>query len=113
MSSEKRERDAAEASKRPRSRPEGLVQKLAEDFLAKLSGSWRQHGPETLTRLSTERPEVYVKAMVNLAVAQLAGCDKLSDLDRQRNREQALHRLERAEAVVRKPFPRSAFRRGS
>lgn len=104
MSSEKPERATSNASKRPRSRPEGSVQKLAEGFLAELHHSWRQHGRETLARLSTERPEFYFKAMVKLALVQLGGWDKLSDFDRQRNCEQALHRLERAEAVVRKPL---------
>ena len=94
MTSEKPERATSKASKRPRSRPEGSVQKLAEGFLAELNHSWRQHGPETLARLSTERPEFYFKAMVKLALVQLDGWDKLSDFDRQRNREEALHRLE-------------------
>ena len=114
MTSEVRERATSKASRRPRSRPEGSVQKLAQGFLAELNRSWRQNGPETLARLRNERPEVYFKAMVKLALVQLDGWDTLSDFDRQRNREEALHRLEQgAEAVVRKPFPRSAFRRAS
>ena len=36
-------------------RPEDALQELAEGFLAEFNSSWRQHGPEALTRLSTER----------------------------------------------------------
>jgi hypothetical protein len=114
MTSKKPERAASSSAEKGCGRPEDAVQKLAEGFLAKLSGSWRQHGPETLTRLSTERPELYVKTIVKLAVAQLGGGAKLSDLDRQLNREQALHRLEQpAEGAVSKPSPKRAFRRAS
>jgi len=112
MTSEKPERTASSSAKKGCDRPEASLEKLADDFLAKLNRSWRQHGPEALTRLSTERPELYVKAIVELAVAQLGGCAKLSDSDRRLNREQALHRLEQhAQSVVSKPFPKRAFRR--
>ena len=36
-------------------RPEDALQELAEGFLAEFNSSWRQHGPEALTRLTTER----------------------------------------------------------
>lgn len=105
------ERVASSSAEKGCDRPEVSLQKLAGGLLAELDSCWRQHGPETLTRLSTERPELYVKTIVKLAEAQLGGCDKLSDLDRQRNREQALRRLESAEAAVKKPLPKRAFRR--
>ncbi len=103
---EKPKRAASNSAEKGCDRPEASLAKLADDFLAKLNRSWRQHGPEALTRLSTEEPELYVKAIVELAEAQLKG------LDRRLNREQALHRLERhAQSVVSKPFPKPAFRR--
>ncbi len=114
MTSEKTERAASSSAENGCDRPEASLEKLAEDFLAKLNSSWQQHGPEALTRLSTEQPEFYVKMMVELAEAQLGGCPKLSDSDRRLNREQALHRLEQhAQSMVSKTFPRAAFRRAS
>jgi hypothetical protein len=114
MASKKTERAASSSAEKGCGRPEDDLQKLAEGLLAEFSSSWRQHGPETLTRLSTEQPELYVKTIVELAVAQLGGCPKLRDSDRRLNREQTLHRLEQcAEALVRKPFPKRAFRRAS
>ncbi len=85
---------AASAAEKPSSRAEGSCRELAEDLLARLHYSWRLHGREMLGRLKTERPEVYFRMMVKVALIQLGGRDKLSDLDRQRKREQALFRLE-------------------
>jgi hypothetical protein len=114
MTSKKTERAASSSADKGCGRPDDDLQKLAEGFLAEFTSSWRQHGPETLTRLSTERPEVYVKTIVKLAEAQLEGWVKLSDSDRRLNRQQALHRLEQhAQAVVSKPFHKRAFRRAS
>ncbi len=111
---EKPKRAASNSAEKGCDRPEASLAKLADDFLAKLNRSWRQHGPEALTRLSTEEPELYVKAIVELAEAQLKGCAKLSGSDRRLNREQALHRLEKhAQSAVSKPFPKPAFRRAS
>jgi hypothetical protein len=112
MASKKTACAASSSAEKGCGRPEDDLQKLAEGFLAQLKSSWQQHGPETLTRLSTERPEFYVKIMVELAEAQLGGCPKLSDSHRGLNREQALHRLEQhAQSVGSKSFPRPAFRR--
>jgi hypothetical protein len=114
MTSKKPERAASSSAENGSGRPEDDLQKLAEGFLAEFTSSWRQHGPETLTRLSAEQPELYVKAIVELAEAQLGGCPKLSDSARRLNREQALHRLQQhAQSVVSKPFPQPAFRRAS
>jgi len=95
-SKKKRERTPSKASKRHRSRGEGSREKLAEAFLADLDRSWQQHGRETLDRVMTERPKVYFKMMTKLTVALHRALGKLSDLDRQRNREEVLQRLEQS-----------------
>ena len=41
-----------------------------------------------------KRPRLYFRALVRLAQVQDGGASRLSDLDRQRNRAQALLRLE-------------------
>lgn len=76
------------------------VQKALSDgysLLGHLDRSWQQHGREALDRVRTERPEVYVKALTKLAVALHRGLGKLNDVDRRRNREDVLQRLERAQ----------------
>ena len=51
-------------------------------------------GREILDRVRTERPEVYFKALVKLTVALHRALNKLNDVDRRRNREEVLQRLE-------------------
>ena len=94
--SAKPERATSKASKRARSQAQGSRRKLAEHFLSDLERSWRLYGREMLGRLGAERPEFFFRMMVKVALVQLGGYDKLSDLDRQQNREQALHRLEQS-----------------
>ena len=93
-SKKKRERTASKASKRDRSRGEGSREKLAEAFIADLDRSWQRHGRETLDRVMTERPKVYFKIMLKLTVALHRALGKLDDLDRRRNHEEVLQRLE-------------------
>ena len=64
----KRKRVMSKASKAGCRSAEGLRRKLAEDFVAHLNRSWKQHGREILARLTTEQPELYFKAMVKLIV---------------------------------------------
>ena len=94
MTSKNRERATSKASKRNSSRAEGSRRKLAEAFLAALDHSWQQHGPDTLDRLRTERPQVYFRALVKLTVALHRALGKPNDFDRRRFREEALRRLE-------------------
>jgi len=95
-SKKKRGRTASKASKRDRSRGEDSRKKLAEAFLADLDRHWQQHGRETLDRVMTERPKVYFKIMLKLTVAMHRALGKLDDLDRRRNREEVLQRLEQS-----------------
>ena len=68
---------------------------LVEQFLAALDRSFQEHGREILHTVMTKRPRLYFRALVMLAQVQHRGSSKLSDLDRQRNRAEALLRLER------------------
>jgi hypothetical protein len=42
----------------------------------------------------TERPKVYFRVLLKLTVALHRALEKLNDVDRQRNREEVLQRLE-------------------
>ena len=72
----------------------GLRRKLGEDFLAHLNRSWELHGKEILDRVVTEQPLCFFRAMVKLMVVQHQTLAKAKDFDRQRNRQDVLHRLE-------------------
>jgi hypothetical protein len=67
---------------------------LVEKFLADLDRSFQQHGREIFHWVLINRPRLYFRALVMLAQMQESGSGKLSDLDRQRNRAEALLRLE-------------------
>ena len=72
---------------------DGSREKLVAAFLANLDYSWHQHGREILSRMWAERPEVYFKAMVKLALVLHPPLGP-NDFDRRRSREEALQRLE-------------------
>jgi hypothetical protein len=67
---------------------------LVERFLADLDRSFQEHGREIFDFVMTKRPALYFRALVMLALVQQRGSSKLSDLDRQRNRAEALLRLQ-------------------
>jgi hypothetical protein len=54
------------SSKNARRRAERSHQKLAEEFLARLDGTWQRHGREILDRVMAERPEFYFQALIRL-----------------------------------------------
>jgi hypothetical protein len=56
--------------------------------------AWRKHGPETLERLSAERPTIYFKAIVMLAEIQQRRLPEPPGFDRQRYREDVMERLQ-------------------
>jgi hypothetical protein len=73
-------------------------QKLAESFLARLDRAWQQHGREILDRLMAERPKVYFRALVRLAVVLHPQLPEPPGFDRSQYRADVLRRLhERAE----------------
>ena len=94
MTSKKRQRAASKASETRRGRADGSRIKLAEAFLADLDRSWGQHGRAALDRVRTERPKVYFRVFLKLTVALHRALEKLNDVDRRRNREEVLQRLE-------------------
>ena len=67
---------------------------LVEKFLADLDRSFQEHGREIFHWVMIKRPRLYFRALVTLAQVQDRGSSKLSDLDKQRNRAEALLRLE-------------------
>jgi hypothetical protein len=75
-------------------RPKDAGKDLVEQFLAELDRSFQEHGHEIFHIVMTTQPKLYFRALVMLAVVQQRGSSKLSDLDRQRNRAEALLRLE-------------------
>jgi hypothetical protein len=68
---------------------------LIERFLAGLDRSFHEHGRDIFDIIMTTRPKLYFRALVMLAQVQDKGSSQLSDLDGQRNRTEALLRLER------------------
>jgi hypothetical protein len=79
---------------------------LVEKFLAELDRCWQEHGPEIFHTVIIAQPRLYFRALVMLAQLQERGSSKLSDLDRQRNRTEALLRLDAlvtAEGVASEP----------
>jgi len=93
MTSRRRERATSKASKSGSTTAEGLGEKLAEDFLARLNRSWERHGSEFLDRVYAERPQLYFKALVELAILDIEP-SRLNEFDPRCNREEVLHRLE-------------------
>jgi hypothetical protein len=82
----------AKASKTRPGLADGSHTLLVEDFLADLHGLWQWQGREILDRLSDERPEVFFRLMVKLAVV-LHRRLRNPRFDRRRIREEALRRL--------------------
>lgn len=80
------------------SRPEGAGEDIVEKFLADLDRFWQEQGSDIFHRIMIERPRLLFRALVALALVQQRGLSKLSDLDRHRNRAEALLRLERPAA---------------
>jgi hypothetical protein len=74
--------------------PQGVGKDLVEKFLAELDRSFQEHGREILHSVMIKRPTLYFRALVTLAKVQARGSSRLSDLERQRNRAEALLRLE-------------------
>ena len=74
--------------------PQGAGKDLVEKFLADLDRSFQEHGREIFHWVMIKRPRLYFRALVMLALVQDRGSSKLSNLDKQRNRAEALLRLE-------------------
>ena len=74
--------------------PQNASKDLVEKFLADPDRSLQEHGREIFHRVMIKRPRLDFRALVALALIQDLGSSKLSDLDRQRNRAEALLRLE-------------------
>ena len=74
--------------------PQNAGKDLVEKFLADLDRSFQEHGREIFHWVMIKRPRLYFRALVTLALVQDRGSSKLSDLDKQRNRAEALLRLE-------------------
>jgi hypothetical protein len=87
------ERSRHAAPTQPR-QPQGAGKDLVEKFLADLDRSFQEHGREIFHCIMIKRPRLYFRALIMLAQVQESGSGKLSDLDRQRNRAEALLRLE-------------------
>jgi len=96
MTSRRRERATSKASKSGSTTAEGLGEKLAEDFLARLNRSWERHGSEFLDRVYAERPQLYFKALVKLTLVLDSKLGQpMEDFDRRPNRQQVIQRLTR------------------
>jgi hypothetical protein len=67
---------------------------LIERFLADLDRSFQERGRDIFDFVITERPKLYFRALVMLAQIQGRRSSQLSDLERQRNRTDALLRLQ-------------------
>jgi len=91
--SEKRGPTASKTAEADCSQADGSREKLVTAFLTNLDRSWHQHGREILARVWAERPEVYFKALVKLALVLHRQIEP-NDFDRPRRREEALQRLE-------------------
>ena len=100
MTLKKRERAASRPSKKGGSQAEGSGEKLAEQSFADFARLWQeQNGREMLRQLSVEQPLAYFQAMVELALVLHRGSGKLSDFERQRNREDVLQLLKDQETL--------------
>ena len=74
--------------------PQNAGKDLVEKFLADLDSSFQEHSSEIFHWVLINRPRLYFRALVMLAQVQDRGSSKLSDLDRERIRANALLRLE-------------------
>ena len=93
-----KKRATSTASKADHRMTKGSHQTLAEDFLARLDRAWQQHGREILDRLMAERPKVYFRALVRLAVVLHRRLPEPPGFDRSQYRADVLRQLhERAE----------------
>lgn len=61
----------------PKGRPKGSRNKLSDAFLKTLADDFEEHGVETVQRLRSEKPEVYVNAIGRLMpkLMELSGPD--------------------------------------
>ena len=82
------------SSKNARRRAERSHQKLAEEFLARLDGTWQRHGRELLDRVLAERPELYFQALVRLTVVLNRRLPEPPEFDRRCYRADVLQRLQ-------------------
>jgi hypothetical protein len=86
-------------------RPLGSRNKLTEDFLADMHAAWLEHGQNVIDRLITERPDVFLLAMLKIAQVHRVEVGRPSEFDRPCSRDEALRVLEeRHGPVARKMF---------
>jgi len=52
-------------------RSKGSRNKLSEAFLSALDADFEQHGPDVITKVRIEKPDVYLKVVANLMPARL------------------------------------------
>lgn len=57
--------NASEMGKRG-GRPKGARTKLAEDFFRDLQADWKDHGPEVIKAVRTDKPDAYLTAVSRL-----------------------------------------------
>lgn len=55
----------------PRGRPLGSRTKLSEAFLCDLYTHWQEHGADVLKRVSSERPDVFLRVMASVMPKEL------------------------------------------
>ena len=100
MTPKNHERAASRPSKKGCSRAENSGEKFAEQFFADFARSWQQqNGREMLRQLSAEQPLAYFQSMVELMLVLHRGSGKLTDFERQRNRENVLLLLKDQETL--------------
>jgi len=75
-------------------RPLGSRNKLTEDFLGDMHATWLERGCEVIDRIITERPEVYLLAMLKLAQVYRVEVGQPKDFDRPATKEEVFRRLE-------------------
>lgn len=75
-------------------RPLGSRNKLREDFLADMHGAWLEHGPEVISRLIAERPEIFLMAMLKITQVHRVELSQPVASDQPKTREEALQQLE-------------------
>lgn len=63
-------------------RQKGSRNKLGEAFLEDLYSSWAAHGPETIEKVRTEKPDQYLKVVASILPRELnVKVSELDDLD--------------------------------
>jgi hypothetical protein len=77
-------------------RPLGSRNKLSEDFLSDIHTAWLQRGAEVIDRLITERPEIFLLAMLKITQPSRVEVSRPEDFDRPSSREEAFRRLEQS-----------------